>query len=99
MENNQLIIDLIYALVYLALTGAVAYITKLSAVQVKAAIIEVVPVLRRLFDPNTALSRWLKARGIDPATADQAAEVVADALEKWSAAQREAQPLPERDNA
>jgi hypothetical protein len=95
VENNELILNMIYALIYLAFTGLIAYAGKHAAAQVKALALELVPYLRRVFDPNTVLSRWLISKGYDPAQVDRYAEIMADALQKAL----EAVPLAERDDA
>jgi hypothetical protein len=41
---------------------------------------ELAPALRRIFDPNTALAKALKAKGIDPEFADKVSELTADTL-------------------
>lgn len=105
MENNDLIVEVVYLIIYLALSGAVLYVGRYTAEQgerfavaLVSLIRTITPRLRRLFDPNTAAARFVKARGINPALVDDAVEMLSDALDKW-AAQHEAQPLGERDHA
>ena len=64
--------------------------------EVKQLVLKIAPILRRLFDPNTALANALKAKGVDPAIADSAAELTADVLEALvGGTVREVQPKAE----
>ena len=89
MTENTIIQFLTWAVVIEALGLAFLYLTArnlpLAADVVEAfwgAIKRIIPLLRRLFDPNTALALALKSKGIPAELADMAAEWGADQLEE-----------------
>lgn len=88
---DELILFLLQALVGVALSGAVLYVAAKSAEQgerfarsLVSLIRALTPWMRRIFNPDTALSRWVRSKGINPALADQALEFIADAFDKWA---------------
>jgi hypothetical protein len=52
-----------------------------AADEIKNLVLKFIPILRRIFDPNTALAKALKAKGVSDEVADSAAELGADILE------------------
>jgi len=99
MENPEMIQDMAYIIVKLLLGGAVFYSSRITFVQLRALIIEIVaPLLRIVFNEKALLTLAIKRLGInlDTDKLDKAAEIVADALERYA---NEAVPLAERDDA
>lgn len=80
--ENDVILYLIYALVYTVGVGLLAYACTRTAEQLKQFVPIVLPFVRRFFDPNTAAARWLAQQGIDPDNADRIAETIAEAIAK-----------------
>jgi hypothetical protein len=80
--QNDVIIYMIYALVYTVGAGLLAYAGTKTAEQLKQFVPTVLPFLRRFFDPDTQASHWLQKQGIDPAVADKILEAIADAVQQ-----------------
>ena len=79
MENNQLIVDMLYFIVYAALGGAGAYFGKHFVIQAKGLTTEIVaPVLRNAFNAGSWLALRVGARRA--AVLDAAGELAADVL-------------------
>jgi hypothetical protein len=49
--------------------------------EIKNLVLKFIPILDRLFNPNTALAKALKAKGVSPEIADTSAELGGDVLE------------------
>lgn len=82
----DLITNMVWIVLLLVSVGVLAFAGTHSLVQVKKFVLEAVPYFRRLFDPNSILLAFLATRGINvpQAKADEAAELVADIMEKWA---------------
>ena len=94
MENNQLIVDMLYFVAYAALGGAGAYFGKHFVIQAKGLTTEIVaPVLRNAFNAGGWIAGKIGARRA--AVLDEAGELAAKVLEQAV----EALPLAERDEA
>jgi hypothetical protein len=87
MENDiVLILMYAFAIFWLAVGSLKALTQGLplagdAADEIKNLVLKFIPILRRIFDPNTALANALKAKGVNPEIADSAAELTADVLE------------------
>lgn len=89
--ENDIIRVLLYALVIFVAGSANLYVLARGLPQFPlaynafwGAVFEIIPRLRRIFDPDTAASKALKAKGVDPLIADMLAEMAADKLESMA---------------
>jgi hypothetical protein len=83
VENNQLIIDMLYFIVYAGLGTAGAYFGTSFTIQAKRLASETVaPALRNVFNAGGWVAQRIGERRA--ASLDEAGEVAADAVEKWA---------------
>ena len=92
METTDIIVNMTWAVLLLVGAGILAFAGKHTLVQIKSFAFELVPYLRRVFDPGSLLLAALSAMGfaIPQEKADELMELVADVVRKWA----EVQPPP-----
>jgi len=94
--ENDVILYMTYAVLYVVGAGILAFAGKHTVAQLKAFALELVPYLRRVFDPGSIVVKILESRGIkiDRAQADKLLEAIADAAEKVLAAPAQEVNIP-----
>ena len=95
METTDIIVSMTWAVLLLVGAGILAFAGKHTLVQIKAFAFELVPYLRRVFDPGSLLLAALAAMGlkVPQDKADELMELVADVVAKWAEVQTP--PAPE----
>jgi len=94
METTDIIVNMTWAVLLLVGAGVLAFAGKHTLVQLKAFAFELVPYLRRVFDPGSLLLAALSAMGltVPQEKADEIMELVADVVGKWAEVQPPTQP-------
>jgi len=94
--ENDVILYMTYAVIYAVGAGVLLFASTQTLKQLKAFALELVPYLRRVFDPGSIVVKILESRGIkiDRAQADKLLEAIADAAEKVLAAPAQEVNIP-----